>query len=264
MTTYTDAEEAGDPPFELYRFVRGTTTWTYTSGDTPRRFNNETYFPAAITRTALNNTDEASTDTIQIVIPRDLPVAAQFVSGPPPAPVWLTIYRSHRTDVTAVGTLITGEISTGAFDAASVTLTCEGLTSTLTRSIPRVLYQSVCNNSLYDGRCQVVKADFTVADTVESLNGLAVTVTHAADKADGYYAGGIIEQGEANGFIESHVGNVLTLMYPIEGLAGGDAISILPGCDKLNTTCKNKFNNIVHFQGFPYIPIVNPFIDGVS
>jgi len=34
----------------------------------------------------------------------------------------------------------------------------------------------------------------------------------------------------------------------------GDVFKVYPGCNKRQDTCKNKFNNIVHFRGFPYIP----------
>jgi uncharacterized phage protein (TIGR02218 family) len=33
-----------------------------------------------------------------------------------------------------------------------------------------------------------------------------------------------------------------------------DTLRIEPGCDKRATTCQNKFNNFINFQGFPHIP----------
>ena len=34
----------------------------------------------------------------------------------------------------------------------------------------------------------------------------------------------------------------------------GDTFSVEVGCDKLFSTCKAKFNNVINFQGFPYVP----------
>lgn len=34
----------------------------------------------------------------------------------------------------------------------------------------------------------------------------------------------------------------------------GDTATLWPGCDKKVVTCKTRFNNIVNFQGFPYVP----------
>ena len=37
--------------------------------------------------------------------------------------------------------------------------------------------------------------------------------------------------------------------------ATGDTFNIYPGCDKLQGTCTNKFNNLTNFRGYPYVPI---------
>jgi len=43
----------------------------------------------------------------------------------------------------------------------------------------------------------------------------------------------------------------LPLPYPP---ATGDTFTIYPGCDKIQSTCGSKFNNLSHFSGCPYIP----------
>ncbi|WP_269915579.1 phage BR0599 family protein [Acinetobacter sp. HY1485] len=48
--------------------------------------------------------------------------------------------------------------------------------------------------------------------------------------------------------------------FTASDLALGDVVSIYPGCDKLNTTCTDKFNNILNFGGFPFMPSSNPFV----
>ncbi len=39
-----------------------------------------------------------------------------------------------------------------------------------------------------------------------------------------------------------------------EAVAPGDGFGVTPGCDKLFSTCKTKFDNAVNFRGFPYMP----------
>ena len=34
----------------------------------------------------------------------------------------------------------------------------------------------------------------------------------------------------------------------------GDTFTIVPGCDHTKATCKAKFNNVVNFRGFSYVP----------
>ena len=60
----------------------------------------------------------------------------------------------------------------------------------------------------------------------------------------------------------SHAGSSLTLANPC-ALAVSDAVTLYPGCARNRETCKNKFNNILNFGGWPWIPLRNPF-DGRS
>ena len=41
---------------------------------------------------------------------------------------------------------------------------------------------------------------------------------------------------------------------PPEALAPGDAFTVTAGCDKAFGTCRDRFNNIVNFRGFPHMP----------
>jgi len=43
----------------------------------------------------------------------------------------------------------------------------------------------------------------------------------------------------------------LPFPYPV---APGDHAVVTAGCDRLVTTCNNKWNNVVNFRGFPYLP----------
>ena len=48
-------------------------------------------------------------------------------------------------------------------------------------------------------------------------------------------------------------------VFPKDYISLGDDVIAYAGCDKLNSTCHTKFNNIVNFGGFPFIPSDNPF-----
>jgi len=48
---------------------------------------------------------------------------------------------------------------------------------------------------------------------------------------------------------------VLNLVKPLPNIpAPGDSFLCVPGCDRRLATCSNKFNNSIHFGGFPYVP----------
>ena len=77
---------------------------------------------------------------------------------------------------------------------------------------------------------------------------------------DGYYTGGMIVAPDGSArFITAHSGDTVTMARPLASLAGGQTVAIYPGCDHLKETCKNKFNNLDNFGGFPWIPAKNPY-----
>src|SRR3546814_2715916 len=49
-----------------------------------------------------------------------------------------------------------------------------------------------------------------------------------------------------------------TLITQFEDEGAGTAISLYPGCDHRRMTCKDKFNNILNYGGFDWIPTKNP------
>lgn len=67
--------------------------------------------------------------------------------------------------------------------------------------------------------------------------GKTVTITYATAAYADLVAGGVTLQ--------------LAMPNPI---APGDTFSAVEGCDKLLSTCKTRFNNVVNMRGFPYLP----------
>ena len=63
----------------------------------------------------------------------------------------------------------------------------------------------------------------------------------SSDTADGYIV--VSESGRFELF--------LSMPFPIQK---GDTFTAYPGCDRYFSTCKESFNNVVNFRGFPYIP----------
>ena len=47
-------------------------------------------------------------------------------------------------------------------------------------------------------------------------------------------------------------------MYKMRELTTGQTVVAIPGCDGRAETCRDTFNNIVNYLGFPFIPAENP------
>jgi len=128
-------------------------------------------------------------------------------------------------------------------------------------------YTRHCRWSLGDSMCRVNLAALSVTGSVGTVRVPRRTFesTELASAADGAYSLGVLDwTGGANegqrsmvklsvhgtGLVELYEQTV----YPVEQ---GDTFSVAPGCDRTHTTCKERFNNLLNFGGFPTIPGTN-------
>lgn len=125
-----------------------------------------------------------------------------------------------------------------------------------------------CRADLGDSRCKVpIESAAYMREgsvlAVASRRQFTVTITDPDPRATdpGWYVGGVLSwlTGDNVGRnIEAKTWdgvNVLELFlsmpYPIKA---GDTFRIRPGCNKMRTTCINKFDNIVNMRAEPFIP----------
>lgn len=123
------------------------------------------------------------------------------------------------------------------------------------------VYQRTCDAVLGDARCKVALAGFTSTGTVSSVaEGRRMMVTGLSNDTSGYYSLGVLTftSGDNNGLkfdVKSHSPGLIDLWsVPPFSVTVGTTFSVVAGCDKKRDTCINKFNNVINFQGFPYIP----------
>lgn len=71
------------------------------------------------------------------------------------------------------------------------------------------------------------------------------------------YAGGTLAGQTVSALIESNTsGGAVTLRSPLPQIpTTSDSFSIVPGCDKRMSTCNGKFSNLIHFAGYPFVPV---------
>jgi len=159
------------------------------------------------------------------------------------------------------GTL--GEITRegGAFKAE-----LRGLSEALNQPGGRV-YHAACSAVLGDERCRVdLDAPGLSAEVplMGDSDGVRLTVAPIATLAEGTLAHGrvIVQTGAAQGLVglireDRTQGDVrvLTLWDGLRAaLAPGDMLRVEAGCDRQAATCRQKFDNMLNFQGFPHIP----------
>jgi uncharacterized phage protein (TIGR02218 family) len=123
-----------------------------------------------------------------------------------------------------------------------------------------------CRAALGDARCTKNLAAFTVVGTISSVGTDGITLNDVgrlepspAVGESGYFEHGKITftAGLNNGLsmeVKKYAIGVITLHLPMPyTVAPGDAYTLVAGCDRLITTCLNRFNNVAHFRGEPYL-----------
>lgn len=129
---------------------------------------------------------------------------------------------------------------------------------------PRII-QSPCPWVLFDGHCGLNAANFDVAAQVAAGSTQTVINTTGALPAVGTdslpYTLGYVKftSGQNTGLTgkikQQNSTTQFTLDVPfLMPVQIGDQFLILPGCDLLQATCLNKFNNLIHFGGDPFTP----------
>lgn len=138
----------------------------------------------------------------------------------------------------------------------------------LQRDIGR-FYTAFCQHILYDSKCQVLESSFDFTGSVDVIltDTLKFKISGAAaGEADGYFSNGKLEWTTGNNVgliheVKAHdvdgdplIGESLEMFLPTPySIQAGDDFIVYAGCDKTLETCKNKFNNVVNFGGFPFL-----------
>jgi uncharacterized phage protein (TIGR02218 family) len=132
----------------------------------------------------------------------------------------------------------------------------------LTRELPRNLVKPSCLNHFGDFMCQVNPESFRRTVSAQAGSSKEMIVT-GSSYADGYYDNGLIysTSGKNKGqfsSIKTYSGGNVTLFKPFtEDVNVGDTFDILCGCDKTMKTCDQKYGNLIHFRGCPFLPCKN-------
>jgi uncharacterized phage protein (TIGR02218 family) len=108
-------------------------------------------------------------------------------------------------------------------------------------------------------RCGLTAASFTVTGSVTGVTSRQVFATNLT-QADDWFAEGVLTwtSGDNDGLrtkvkAYANTGGLVTLLLPAVGpVEVGDTFSIIAGCRKRLADCRDKFDNVLNFQGEPH------------
>jgi hypothetical protein len=254
-------------PVELYHFTIASIHYYYTSAPDSFLLGGNTYLPRQLTHTNPSQSTEERRSQIEVTIPTEDPVASRFVGVIPGLPMFLEIAQYHRGD-TEVFVIWTGVIAGATYKKQGGECTLRGITTeaSFSHAIPRYKYQGMCNHVLFDANCQAVANSFRFVDACTGVSGDTVTVggIFAAHGAD-WMQGGYLNLNDSDyRLVIAQSGDVLTMYLPFEENPLGQDLECFAGCGHTTVDCENKFNNLINYGGFAFVPELNPFVVGMD
>lgn len=122
-------------------------------------------------------------------------------------------------------------------------------------------YSATCRASLGDARCKIDIEAMKQSFTVVSASGGSVVTAELNQAADAWILGYVVWQTGDNAGTRSTVQagdpdtkSIFLTSAPMYEVKAGDTGFIYPGCDKLPTTCRDKFDNLLNMRAEPTVP----------
>jgi len=262
---------------DLYKItLTDGTVLRYTSADIALTVGDAHYTPLVIERDGTTQTNDISVDEMHLTIIVDKEqrldsettimqaiVAGRFADAE---------VELHRLFSPQPFTMFTGRIDPdyallwwlGRLNierAGGITIeaTVASMTELLNVKFPTHLYYPPCIYTLGDASCGVNVEKFRKRGTV--TGGTRSVIETDLSLANGHLAQGSITftSGRNSGVtrtIRTNERGVITVVMPFYYLPdAGDAFNVLPACDKSMDCCKQRFDNLPHFRGYPFIPV---------
>jgi len=272
-----EASREGSRPVDLYRFDFGAEIFRFTNSEDDITFGGATYTAISIRRGSPTvNPREMRSQKMKITTAASRRPFADF-SGIQPALKLTCIITRIQLDEYQAGdvspqyqsplptiepttgfVIFEGYVSSVVFEGRTCSVELNPNTEQFLREVPRYKYQSLCNHVLYDSECQVNRLDNDQVGLVTGLTGNTVTLNGFTGSE---FTGGYLQDASGTDFrmIIEQDEDVFTMLLPFSSDVLGTNLTAFKGCAHDVTTCRDKFNNVNNFGGFPFVPTKNPF-----
>lgn len=178
----------------------------------------------------------------------------------------LTLYLVDWANVVDRDILFAGSVGEVSRGRTAFRAEMRGLSHALNQERGRI-YQRACDADLGDNRCTINLESGSYKGT-GTVAGVDLNHTFSASGLDGFQdgwftSGKVVWTSGLNigavMEVKTHANNGSVVLFELWetmpfDIQIGDAFSVTAGCDKSLSTCRDRFNNVANFRGFPYIP----------
>lgn len=283
--TFDAFETTDGSPVELLTFANGTEIFRRTNAIAPVNVLANVFTPMAYTRSQFSQSKDSDDNNINMQVPNTFEMVNLYSGVLTSHTTTVTIERFHLDDPgNEVVVIWKGTVASINHQEDQVALLLQPLTSGAEVTPPDT-FSALCNAFLFNSPgCTLSRIDFRFIATLSSIdstgtelvfNGLrleAATIDSiqggptgplSSAELDIYFQGGYVQTGagEVRDIVEANVGgdpDKVRVVLPFRNFIVGDGANIYAGCDLSLATCHKKFDNAINFQGYPYIPEIDP------
>lgn len=259
-------------PIELYELNLVSETFRFTSSEEPFVVGVNTYDAIEVSRSEISVGTQSRTQIINFSLPSDHSFVQKYRVVVPGQRATLTILRVHRYDSPGfeTTTIFKGIVQSVAFteDGESASVAVMPLTGALGRQVPRFTFQGLCANVLFDGNCKVDAGSFEFVGNASAITGDNITVDGLlASKGANWADGGYVQTVGGTDFrliLEQSTDVIKVLLpFPSDTTILNTNVSVFAGCSHTLAVCKSKFDNVINYGGFQFVPTKNIFGTGL-
>ncbi len=283
---FVDFETTDGSPIELITFRNGAIEENRSNTIAPVQIGAKTFNPLAYERSSPSQSKDTDDNNIILKVPQGFPIINLYGSGPLTSFVTLvTIERFHNDDpAQELQVFWKGQVVSVDRAGDEVQILLQPITRGAEITPPDT-YSALCNSFLFQSPGCGLPRDqwrFVATLTSQSADGLELvfsglraqaSILDAAqggptgpltsDELDRYWQGGYIATGggESRSIVEGNVSSDpdrVRIDLPFRDFNVGDGASVYAGCPLTLAICHKKFNNAINFQGYPYIPEIDP------
>lgn len=262
MTYQAEVEKIEQPlSAELYKIRVGDVFQYYTSYESDIVFGGVTYLARPMKRTGFSV--EKTMKTVDVTISTPVVVAfGEYLSASPYSRTYIDITKVFVSSPDTLNKLIfSGMVFSVSVKKGVASVLCKSNNGLLSRKIPRVVYQTNCNWSLFSADCGVSKTNYEFAAAASLITANNITLPTLIAMADKRFQGGTVVFGAEQRLITNHVGTVITVLVQFPNIIAGDQVKLYPGCNGSPAACAS-FGNAARFMGMPHIPTRNALLWG--
>jgi hypothetical protein len=247
----------------------------------------QTFVPAQISHGAVDQRSEINAPNITVQIGLQENALAEelkaLILTAVPLKTTVIVARMNPDSIAALDwtadnyVIFKGRVTSLTFNRFAIQLQLVSLLMQNDGKVPRYFWQKSCQHMLYGDRCGVNSelANNKLSTTIASVSARARFVDIADTTINGNtitnktFQGGKVTIGtETISIVSSTLlggggGTRLFLAWWSTALVASASIAVYRGCLRTVSDCDTIFSNLANFGGFPYIPDVNPTVNGI-